>query len=403
MRKPELPGLTGIRFYAAFLVFISHLVEVMPGMASLGGTLLIFNVGVVGVSFFFVLSGFILAYNYADLFSSGVAARSYRTFVWTRLTKIYPVYLLALTLGMSMAILSPNWNSNWLAIPLHLFLFQNWLPFTEPALFGYFNGPAWALSCEWFFYLLAPIAFFAVLHKKYRWIPLGATVGYMALLCMVLLNGQPDAVRLYWVSWFAPSRFLEFVAGAYVAIVFLASPEGNLEKYSRLMQLAGLLMITAGAIYRPSAPWPLWAGWLYLPGSLLLILGLAYGRGFLVAHLSGPWLKHLGLASFSLYVLHVPLLRVARILCNYVGWEVQSWIIFTLVGIMLFVCIQACASLVHTRFEVPVQWALRIRSQATLTSTEFTSAIKGAGEPASPSPQIDHSRERIEEGMSALR
>ena len=66
MRRPELPALTGIRFYAAILVYLSH-VPLIPGMGKLAGDNLIFNAGVVGVSFFFVLSGFILTYNYADL------------------------------------------------------------------------------------------------------------------------------------------------------------------------------------------------------------------------------------------------------------------------------------------------------------------------------------------------
>ena len=158
-----------------------------------------------------------------------------------------------------------------------------------------------------------------------------------------------------------------------------------------LMQVGGIFLITAGAIYRPSAPWPFWAGWLYLPGSLLLILGLAHGRGALVAHLSHPWLKHLGLASFALYLIHAPLLRVVRALCNKVGWEVQSWIVFALIGVVLFVAIQACASLVYTRLEVPLQWNLRIRSRATLTSTPSTSAVMGTIPSAPTSRNIDHS------------
>lgn len=52
MHKPELLGLTGIRFYAALLVYLSHVVEVIPGMGALGQSILLFNAGVVGVSFF---------------------------------------------------------------------------------------------------------------------------------------------------------------------------------------------------------------------------------------------------------------------------------------------------------------------------------------------------------------
>lgn len=377
MRQPELPGLTGIRFYAALLVFVSHVVEVIPGMGALGGSFLIFNVGVVGVAFFFVLSGFILTYNYADAFTQGVTTRGYRTFVWTRLTKIYPVYLVTLMMGMSMAILNAHGAVDWRAILLHVFLVQNWWPSNEPAFFGYFNGPSWALSCEWFFYLVAPLALFAVGNPRYRWIPLGITVGYVTVLCAVLFAGQPDAVRLHWVSWFAPSRLLEFLAGMYLAQLFLAARGSTLAGYSTWIQLGGILLIAAGAFYRQFAPWPLWGGWLYLPGSLFLILGLSYGRGPLVTHLSHPWLNRLGVASFALYLVHVPLLRVAKVVCSSLfHWEVQSWLAFGLMIVGLFLVIQACALVLYYLFEVPLQQRLRVLTSSRASTSSSNMATK---------------------------
>src|SRR5215470_16314732 len=107
MRKPELPALTGIRFYAALIVFLSHL-PLVPGADSLAGRRLLFNAGVVGVSFFFVLSGFILTYNYVDIFRHRLPARDYKKFVWDRLTKIYPVHLAITLLMIPAQIYSPN-------------------------------------------------------------------------------------------------------------------------------------------------------------------------------------------------------------------------------------------------------------------------------------------------------
>lgn len=377
MRQPELPGLTGIRFYAALLVFLSHIVEVIPGMGALGGSFLIFNVGVVGVSFFFVLSGFILTYNYADAFSHGVTTSGYRTFVWTRLTKIYPVYLVTLMMGMSMALLNAQGAVDWRAVTLHVFLVQNWWPSNDPVFFGYFNGPSWALSCEWFFYLVAPVALFAVVHPRYRWLPLGVTIGYLIVLCTALFAGQPDGVRLHWVSWFAPSRLLEFLAGMYLARLFLASRGAPLAAYSTWIQLAGILLIAGGAMYRHAAPWPLWGGWLYVPGSLLLILGLSYGRGPLVAHLSHRWLNRLGMASFAFYLVHVPLLRVAKVLCNSLfHFEVQSWVAFGGMVVGLLVIIQACALLLCFLFEVPLQERLRALTSRRVPTPSINMATK---------------------------
>src|SRR5256712_12429572 len=110
---------------------------------------------------------------------------------------------------------------------------------------------------------------------------------------------------------------------------------------------------------RRTATWPLWGGLLYVPGTVLLILGLAYGRGFFVAHLNRPGLKRLGMASFSLYLIHVPVLRAARGACLYLGWEVRSWPAFGAVVIAMFMVVQTAALLLCYGYELPLQKRLR--------------------------------------------
>src|SRR2546422_4392241 len=168
MRKVELSGLTGIRFYAALPVYLAH-VTVIPGMEASTGESLFFNLGVGSVSLFFVLSGFILTYNYADVFRDGVSAAGYKRFVWDRLTKIYPVHFLTLLLVLPIAIFSPHLPLDWRAVPFHLLLLQCFWPSSTPAFSGYLNVPSWSISCEWFFYLLAPVVMFFALGNRRRW------------------------------------------------------------------------------------------------------------------------------------------------------------------------------------------------------------------------------------------
>lgn len=359
MRKPELSALTGVRFYAALLVFASH-ITVLPGMHALAGDQLIFNAGVVGVAFFFVLSGFILTYNYTDVFKDGLSGRDYRRFVWDRWTKIYPVHFLAMLMVLPIAVLSPHDPLDWRVVPFHLFLGQCWWPLSEPKFYYNLNVPSWSISCEWFFYLLAPVLIFWVLGGSRRWLPLILALAY-AVGLGVLLARSDTAQRLYSVSWFAPSRVVEFLAGIFLARAFL-NPAGKVHRLSpALLQGAGLFLIVAGAIYRRSAPWPLWGGLLYVPGASLLVLGLAEGRSGLARHLAHPWVKVLGTASFSFYLLHSPILRATRAVCNLLKWEVQSWPGFFLVAVLMFAVVQACALLVCYRFEMPVQQWLRRR------------------------------------------
>jgi peptidoglycan/LPS O-acetylase OafA/YrhL len=357
MRKVELSGLTGIRFYAALPVYLAH-VTVIPGMEALSGGSVFFNVGVGSVSLFFVLSGFILTYNYGDVFRDGVSAAGYKRFVWDRLTKIYPVHFLTLLLVLPIATRSPHLPLDWRAVPFHLLLLQCFWPSATPAFSKYLNVPSWSISCEWFFYLLAPVVMFFALGNRRRWVSVVVPMGCACGLGLFLWHGQSDEAHFYFASWFAPSRFVDFLAGVLLARVFLTSGQ-KLAGVSGPAQATGIGLLVVAAMYRPYAAWPLWGGLLYLPGAVLLVLGLAYGRGSFVAHLNRPSLKRLGMASFSLYLIHVPLLRGVRGVCLHLGWEVRSWPASWAVVIGMFMVVQTAALLICYGYELPLQKRLR--------------------------------------------
>ena len=357
MRRPELPALTGIRFYAAFVVFLSH-VTIIPGMEVLSGTRLVFNAGVVGVSFFFVLSGFILTYNYAEVFGHRVSVADCKRFVWHRWAKIYPVHFLTLLMALPIQIVSPNLPLDWRAIPVHAALLQCWWPVTNPNFYHFLNVPSWSISCEWFFYLLAPAAIFCVLGRGRRWIPVLLVFIYICSLGAVLSRSH-DYDRLYFVSWFAPSRVMEFLVGIFVARAYLGRKESTTAVFAISSQMAGIVLIVTGAVYRAHAPWPLWGGLLYTPGSALLIFGLAQNQGFFANHLGNSWLERLGMASFSLYMVHAVFLRAAKGVCLHFGWEVRSWAVFGFVVTLMFLLAQTIAFMLYYWYELPVQRRLR--------------------------------------------
>jgi peptidoglycan/LPS O-acetylase OafA/YrhL len=359
VRKQELSALTGIRFYAAIFVFLSH-VPIVAGGEKLSRGYLLFNAGVVGVSFFFVLSGFILTYNYADIFRENVSAANYKKFIWDRLTKIYPVHLLALCIVLPVAVLSPNLPLDWRAFPFHLFLVQCFWPLSKPTFYNYLNVPSWSISCEWFFYLLAPAAMFLILgNARRRLMLLLSLVCYIGLVGAFLWPSPSDFARLYFVSWFAPSRFVEFVVGIFLGRLFLRNQARIRDSLVGVLQFSGLALILAGAMYRAHAAWPFWGGLLYVPGSALLVWGLAHGDTWFTRHLSHPWLHRLGTASYSLYLIHAPLLRAIKGVCLHFGWEIQNWSEFAAVVLAMFIVVQTAALIVCFTYEIPIQKRLR--------------------------------------------
>src|ERR1700678_2417590 len=94
--KRNLGGLTSLRFFAAFAVVIYHFAG--PGLAGWPAPLVnIAGSGFVAVSFFFILSGFVLSYRY--LSPSGEMRGTIRSFYSARVARIYPAYLLGFLLA----------------------------------------------------------------------------------------------------------------------------------------------------------------------------------------------------------------------------------------------------------------------------------------------------------------
>jgi peptidoglycan/LPS O-acetylase OafA/YrhL len=148
-RRAQLPALTGIRCFAALNLVFFHFAD----PHSFGPLSPVVNGGYISVSFFLLLSGFILTYNYADRAEQGkLTARSF----WTaRFSRLYPVYAfsLLLSVGMLMQEVQAHTKADFtLGVILTPLLLQGW----HPALSTFWNTPAWTMSTEAFFYLLFP-------------------------------------------------------------------------------------------------------------------------------------------------------------------------------------------------------------------------------------------------------
>ena len=149
-RKPALPALTGLRTLLALAILLFHFT---PSGLSWGPFSLypLVNIGYVFVSFFFLISGFILSYNYADR-PGGV---NIADFWMARLSRLYPVYLL--TMLISIPMLMVEWHARshaefWLGAIATPLLVQGFFPH----LATFWNTVSWTLSCEIALYLMFP-------------------------------------------------------------------------------------------------------------------------------------------------------------------------------------------------------------------------------------------------------
>lgn len=147
----RLDALTGLRWWAAFIVFFYHMLVFAPLP---GPITAVFAQGYLGVTFFFVLSGFVLTW------SARQAVRT-STFYWRRFARIYPSHLVALFLAIPVFYtLGPVPEGSFLKpfdpgiLSLSFVLLQGW--WLIPVILFSGNPAAWTLTCEAFFYAIHP-------------------------------------------------------------------------------------------------------------------------------------------------------------------------------------------------------------------------------------------------------
>ncbi|WP_375399157.1 acyltransferase family protein [uncultured Amnibacterium sp.] len=207
--QTRLPSLTSLRFFAAALVVVVHLQAIWPGAV-------ILQRGEVGVSFFYVLSGFILAWRPS---SGDTAARFYRR----RFARIVPVHLLTWAVAIAVYAGISGSFGPLLGDGLSLVLLQAWVPVGAIAYSA--NGVAWSLSVEVLFYACFPLLLRLLRRLMDRppdrpsarglWIVVGAMLG---LVLLVPLVAPPPPFAYI----FPPARLPEFVIGVAVSLLVQA-------------------------------------------------------------------------------------------------------------------------------------------------------------------------------------
>jgi hypothetical protein len=137
----QLGPLTGLRGVAAYAVLIAHAAHASIPFYD---DLIYQRLSAFGMSLFFVLSGFVIYYNYAETFArKGLASAGWQFFV-ARFARLYPLYAISIIIAPYLSIFR---EAPWVLMS-YLTLTQSWFN-VQIAVFP----PAWSISTEWFFYL----------------------------------------------------------------------------------------------------------------------------------------------------------------------------------------------------------------------------------------------------------
>ncbi|WP_203852413.1 acyltransferase family protein, partial [Dactylosporangium siamense] len=212
-RNSRLPSLTGLRWAAALVVFGQHLLEqyynpqlvaAKPVRSVVWAALT--HGGGLGVSFFFVLSGFVLAWSARPGERAG-------TFWWRRFSKVYPATLVTTVVAAFLI-----GGAGPLQLATHLTLTQSWVPRRD--VYTALNLVSWSLSCEAFFYLCFPL----LLAGMRRLGPSGLwAIAVMMVECVAAVGANlvpaSHSTAAYVGYVLPPVRMAEFTLGIAVALL----------------------------------------------------------------------------------------------------------------------------------------------------------------------------------------
>jgi peptidoglycan/LPS O-acetylase OafA/YrhL len=328
---PQLTPLNGIRFFAVFHIFLYHLwssrnegdlktgqmSHVYEGLDSLPPLLSNFLAhGYLSTSFFFLLSGFILAYLYWA--PSGELSTSTKQFWWKRFSRIYPIHLVVLLIT-ALLLLPRFWfDPTAPSVPLAIASFVATATLTHawvPPFVPLWSWPTWALSAIVFLYLIMPtlMRWLARLTRRQQLFLLIAMPVISLVPTLIFLQFFPDGAKdqrswqifigsnpLFWVPHFAAGMLLSSVFGLNR---FETAWREKPKRWFAFGDLALLAILVISVMEPHSTAWRhiLRHGTL-MPLYLVVIYDFALGRGIAARVFSLPGMNFLGQTSFSIFI-----------------------------------------------------------------------------------------------------
>jgi peptidoglycan/LPS O-acetylase OafA/YrhL len=225
--RTRLDSLTALRFAAALMVFVLHVYVYVwyaggdMEQAPFGAVAL--RLALAGVSFFFLLSGFVLTWSARE-------GDTPRSFMRRRLAKIYPNHLVTWVVALALLLWAGEQVGLLRALST-LLLVEAWIPL--PQVQSGVNPVSWTLACELFFYLCFPYLHRAIAlirpERLWYWaVGCLAAIALVPLLVMAVTPAQPKGgpfqttLLQTWLTYnFPPVRLLEFVLGILLARIVI--------------------------------------------------------------------------------------------------------------------------------------------------------------------------------------
>ena len=366
MAKAEIESLTGLRGIAACLVVLYHFTpaDKLP-LAPLRNAI---GRGYLWVDLFFVLSGFVIALNYSEMFRDGFRFGAFGKFLIRRVARLYPLYLalLAAKLAYTLAAYGgfafhndPNaavLDHPAVELPINLLMIQSW------GIGGSVVTSSWSISTEVAVYLAFPILAAMILSRHHREWALAMVVLAVCLLLAVMLLDHQDGEnhRGALDAWDGRllTPLMRCFAGFMLGLVTWRVSRSA--RISRLMgdeRVGGAVAIALLILLGAGAP-DLVIVAMFPP----LILHLAESRRSIPARLfASKTMVFAGALSYAIYLLH-PLFEPALYdLADWLSGRIPALAAAGVSGTLIVACLLASSAFAHFCIERPGRrWVMRV-------------------------------------------
>lgn len=342
----EIRSLTGLRGVASLYVVLFH-IGPYGFAATLPGRFI--GHGYIAVDLFFVLSGFVMAMTHHQVGHDGLF-RGFADFMARRAARILPLHLsllgvcTALIIGFGFGTM-PGWRDE----IANILLIQSW----GLTPYGSVNPPSWSISTEWAVYLTFPILTFLCLRSHKITIILVACGAFLLLGAIELLPGQlthpvgaAGPLNIWSPSTPAPILrcLAEFSLGLLTWRLWHEASPRSIQTWRRLCPAYFAILLVIMTV----TPWDM----VIVAMFPLLILGLASDTGLVARWLSYQPIHRLGVISYSIYLVHYPVLWIGQEIVHIEGFGPRG---FNTVAALVLCSAVGLAHITYKTIEKPAQ------------------------------------------------
>lgn len=333
-------SLTSMRMFFALCVFLSHLSFLNDSKQYSEIFDSVFYEGFLGVSFFFILSGFILSYSYGNRLEKQEVSK--RAFYVARLARIYPIHCVTLIIAILLGLLSSSGAKYILPNLLLIQSFSN-----NSSIFFSLNAPAWSISDEMFFYLLFPVIILLKIQHK-------VLVFSMLVIVIIYLNiALLEDNKHYWLYISPIIRFADFLLGMILYQIFVMIKNTKYQYLSMIslsvLELFTIFIFVLFFYFHNEIPISYrYAAYYWAPMVLIILvfslIGSWRNKGIITHILSMRFFVWLGEISFCFYLFHLLIIRVLNYLRIKYEWNID---LLYFSGIIFFLTIIVSAIAYH--------------------------------------------------------